>query len=54
METLSKHMIDFAKKKGYNQIICFTKDENTIVRSVRLGFQDVSHVTLALNLRKVA
>ncbi len=52
LSELIKHIIEQAKHHKITKLVGFTRDENTLTRSVRLGFVQIPHAVVVLDTLK--
>ncbi len=53
LDLLTAHVAKAAAEMGFKLLLAFCKDENTIMRAQRHGFNVLPHAFLSLNLAKV-
>lgn len=52
LDILINHIVSVAKSRKIKFLLGYTKDENTLMRSIRLGFEQSPHTTVVMNLMK--
>lgn len=50
LDILINHIVNVAKSRKIRFLLGYTKDENTLVRSLRLGFEQSPHTTVVMSL----
>lgn len=52
IDTIVNFLLNYAETQGFARLMCLSKDENTITRAKRYGFELQQHVVLAKDFKK--